>query len=92
MLRTFADHALKDNPTLQKPLSTLVKHAVPAPCASNLLMCKEGNDIQRVRLAELISVRFSQPLLVNYALNVSDKNDAFKDFAIKALFRKYVNL
>lgn len=35
VLRSFADRALKDNPTLQKILSTLVEHAVPALCASN---------------------------------------------------------
>ncbi|KAL1421211.1 hypothetical protein MTO96_004222 [Rhipicephalus appendiculatus] len=90
VLRTFADRALKDNPTLQKPLSTLVKHAVPALCASNLLKCKEGDDIHRVRLMELISVRFLRPLLANYAFNVSDK--AFKYFAKKPLSRKYVKL
>nr|XP_050032240.1 uncharacterized protein LOC126528390 [Dermacentor andersoni] len=92
VLRTFADRALKDNPTLQKPLSTLVKYAVPALCASNLLKCKDSDAIHRVKLMELISVRFLRPLLVNYAFNVSDKHDAFKYFAKKPQSRKYVKL
>ncbi|KAH6925840.1 hypothetical protein HPB50_011088 [Hyalomma asiaticum] len=92
VLRAFADRALKDNPTLQKPLSTLVKHAVPALCASNLLKCRESDGVHRVKLMELISVRFLRPLLVNYAFNVSDKHDAFKYFAKKPLSRKYVKL
>ncbi|KAH7952101.1 hypothetical protein HPB52_018393 [Rhipicephalus sanguineus] len=92
VLRAFADRALKDNPTLQKPLSTLVKRAVPALCASNLLKCKEGDDFHRASLMELISVRFLRPLLVNYAFNVSDKNDAFKYFAKKPLSRKHMKL
>ncbi|KAH9379984.1 hypothetical protein HPB48_016865 [Haemaphysalis longicornis] len=67
VLRAFADRALKDNPTLKNPLSTLVKYAVPALCASNLLKCKEMDDTHRAKLMELISVRFLRPLLVNYA-------------------------
>lgn len=81
LLRAFADRALKDNPTLKKPLSTLFKYAVPALGASNLLKCKEMDDIHRAKLMELISVRFLRPLLVNYEFNVSDKHDAFKYFA-----------
>ncbi|KAH7958920.1 hypothetical protein HPB49_006518 [Dermacentor silvarum] len=92
VLRTFADRALKDNPALLKPLSTLVKYAVPALCASHLLKCKESDAIHRVKLMELISVQFLRPLLMNYAFNVSDKHDAFKYFAKKPLSRKYVKL
>lgn len=92
MLRAFADRALKDNPTLKNPLSTLVKYAVPALCASNLLKCKEMDDTHRAKLMELISVRFLRPLLVNYAFTVSDKHDAFKYFAKKPLSRKYAKL
>ncbi|KAH6922498.1 hypothetical protein HPB50_015125 [Hyalomma asiaticum] len=92
VLRAFADRALKDNPTLQKPLSTLVKHAVPALCASNLLKCRESDGVHRVKLMELISVRFLRPMLVNYAFNVSDKHGAFKYFAKKPLSRKYVKM
>ncbi|KAH8021084.1 hypothetical protein HPB51_012368 [Rhipicephalus microplus] len=92
VLRAFADRALKDNPTLKNPLSTLVKYAVPALCASNLLKCKEMDDTHRTKLMELISVRFLRPLLVNYAFTVSDKHDAFKYFAKKPLSRKYAKL
>ncbi|KAH8023107.1 hypothetical protein HPB51_010891 [Rhipicephalus microplus] len=83
---------LEENPTLQKPLPTPVKHAVSALCASNLLKCLEGDYNHRVRLMELISVRFLRPLLVNYVFNVIDKSDAFKYFAKKPLSRKYVEL
>nr|XP_037275622.1 zinc finger protein 501-like [Rhipicephalus microplus] len=55
VLREFANRALKDNPTLKKPLSTLVKYAVPALCASNLLKCKEMDDSHRAKLMKLIS-------------------------------------
>ncbi|KAH8027278.1 hypothetical protein HPB51_004105 [Rhipicephalus microplus] len=58
VLREFANRALKDNPTLKKPLSTLVKYAVPALCASNLLKCKEMDDSHRAKLMKLISVGF----------------------------------
>lgn len=92
VLRAFADRALKDNPTLQRPLSTLMKYAVPALCSSNLLKCKDSDNTHRVKLMELISVRFLRPLLVNYAFNVTDKHDAFKFFAKKPLSRKYMKL
>ncbi|KAH8037906.1 hypothetical protein HPB51_018394 [Rhipicephalus microplus] len=92
VLRAFADRALKDNPTLKNPLSTLVKYAVPALCASNLLKCKEMDDTHRAKRMGLISVRFLRPLLVNYAFTVSDKHDAFKYFAKKPLSRKYAKL
>ncbi|KAL1482362.1 hypothetical protein MTO96_033851 [Rhipicephalus appendiculatus] len=90
VLSTFADGSLKHNPTLQKPLSTLGKYAVPALCASNLLKYKEGDDINRVKLMGLISVRFLLPLLVNYAFDVSDKHDALK--YLKPQSREYVTL
>ncbi|KAH6931288.1 hypothetical protein HPB50_023487 [Hyalomma asiaticum] len=58
--------------------------------SSNLL--RENDGVQRVKLMELICVRFLQPLLVNYAFNVSDKHDAFKYFPEKPLSRKYVTM
>ncbi|KAH6937647.1 hypothetical protein HPB50_003076 [Hyalomma asiaticum] len=76
-LRAFADSALRDNPTLQKPLSSLTKCTVPALCASRFLKCQsDGSCDHRARLMNLVSVHFLRPLLSNYAFNVTDKQDA----------------
>lgn len=92
-VRAFAECALKESPTLQKPLATLVQQAVPALCASNLLKCKDNfDDTHRVKLMELTSVRFLRPLLSNYAFSVTDKHDAYKYFAKKPLSRKCMKL
>lgn len=88
-LRKFAECALKENPTLQKPLATLVKYTVPALCGSNLLKCEAIDDYShRVTFMELVSVRFLRPLLVNYAFTVTDKHDTYKYYARKPLSRK----
>lgn len=92
-LRAFADGALKGNPTLAKPFSTLTKYTVPALCASRLLKCQsDGSYDHRVRLMNLICIYFLRPLLSNYAFNVTDKQDACKYFARKPLSRKYVRI
>ncbi|XP_049276291.1 uncharacterized protein LOC119373974 [Rhipicephalus sanguineus] len=92
-LRAFADGALKDNPTLAKPLSTLTKYTIPALCASRLLKChSDGSYDHRVRLMNIICIYFLRPLLSNYAFNVTDKQDACKYFARKPLSRKYVRI
>lgn len=92
-LRAFADSALKNNPTLQKPLSELTKCTVPALCSSRLLKCRSDDSHEhRVKLMDLISVRFLRPLLSNYAFTVTDKHDARKYFAKKPLSRKYARL
>lgn len=80
-LRAFADRALKDGPSMQMPLSSLVAHAVPALCHLNLLKCHGGcDDAHRWKLMELIPTLFFRPLLVNHASNVIDKHDAYKFF------------
>ncbi|XP_075742919.1 uncharacterized protein LOC142796362 [Rhipicephalus microplus] len=92
-LRAFADSALRDNPTSQKPLSSLTKCTVPALCASRFLKCQsDGSCDHRARLMNLISVHFLRPLLSNYAFSVTDKQDACKYFAKKPLSRKYARL
>ncbi|KAH8021746.1 hypothetical protein HPB51_016810 [Rhipicephalus microplus] len=63
-LGAFADSALRDNPTLQKPLSSLTKCTVPALCASRFLKCQsDGSCDHRARLMNLVSVHFLRPLL-----------------------------
>ncbi|KAH7933928.1 hypothetical protein HPB49_019322 [Dermacentor silvarum] len=70
-LRTFAEQALKENHALEKPLTSLVERAVPALCGSNLLKWKDSDEPHRLKLMELISVRFLRPLLSNYAFSVT---------------------
>ncbi|KAH7948861.1 hypothetical protein HPB49_002823 [Dermacentor silvarum] len=54
-LRAFADRALQEDQTLQKPLSTLVEYAVPVLCASKLLKCKSNDSNEhRLKLMNLI--------------------------------------
>ncbi|KAH6948127.1 hypothetical protein HPB50_023065 [Hyalomma asiaticum] len=91
-LRAYAEQALKENPTLQKPMTSLVAHAIPALCASKLLQCKENDVVHRQKLMELISVRFLRPLLTNYAFSITDKHDAYKYFGQKSLSRKCLKL
>ncbi|KAH7978796.1 hypothetical protein HPB49_006774 [Dermacentor silvarum] len=91
-LRTFAEQALKENHALEKPLTSLVERAVPALCGSNLLKCKDSDEPHRLKLMELISVRFLRPLLSNYAFSVTDKHDAYRYFAKKPLSRKCLKL
>ncbi|XP_050032440.1 uncharacterized protein [Dermacentor andersoni] len=92
-LRDFADRALQEHQTLQKPLTTLVEYAVPALCSSKLLKCKSNDSNEhRLKLMNLISVRFLRPLLCNYAFNVTDRHDAVKHFVRKPLSRKHAKL
>ncbi|XP_050038332.1 uncharacterized protein [Dermacentor andersoni] len=92
ILRVFSEQALKENPALPRPLTSLVAHAVPALCASKLLQCKENDMMHRQKLMELIAVRFVRPLLANYAFSITDKHDAYKYFAQKPLSRKSLKL
>ncbi|KAH7973689.1 hypothetical protein HPB49_004011 [Dermacentor silvarum] len=91
-LRTFAEQALKENHALEKPLTNLVERAVPALCGSNLLKCKDSDEPHRLKLMELISVRFLRPLLSNYAFSVTNKHDAYRYFAKTPLSRKCLKL
>ncbi|KAH8033862.1 hypothetical protein HPB51_016634 [Rhipicephalus microplus] len=92
-LRDFADCALKDNPTLAVPLSTLTKYTIPALFASRLLKChSDGSYDHRMRLMNIICIYFLRPLLSNYAFNVTDQQDACKYLARKPFSRKYVRI
>lgn len=91
--KAFAGSALKNHPTLQKPLSELTKCTVPALCSSRLLKCRSDDSHEhQVKLMDLISARFLRPLLSNYAFTVTDKHDARKYFAKKPLSMKYARL
>ncbi|KAH9372459.1 hypothetical protein HPB48_011309 [Haemaphysalis longicornis] len=86
----FVETALKEDPKLKKPLSTLQEAAVPVIVDSGLLICPHSKRPHHKELEQLICLKFIRPLLVNYASEATDKNDVYKSFSKKPLCRKYV--
>ncbi|KAH9376016.1 hypothetical protein HPB48_005678 [Haemaphysalis longicornis] len=91
-LRVFAEQGVKENPTLPRPVSTLVDNAVPILCSSKLLECTRGSEVHRLKLMTLIAVRFLKPLLAIYEFGVRDRHDTFKFTTKKPLSRQYPKL
>lgn len=89
-LKKYMEVIVSKRRVLTKPLKEAVENAVPVLVGCEVLKCASTGH--HLHLLQLVCAKFIRPLLTNYALSVTDKNDLAKAFFSKPLSRKSLKL